>query len=147
MQSNIPVYFAGDLNANLLAMDYKTYNNNGREVQRLIDRDKIVLLGPDFRTFVHRNGKPDIVFSNRNAFLNYAIERGTLTSSDHFPVILKLSTKPIVKIVEKKRCLKRTHWDMFKGRMEIRLEQSFNLEELQERRNIDAEEIEMVRGY
>ena len=113
LQSNIPVYFAGDLNANLPAMDYNTYNNNGREVQRLIARDKIVLLGPDFRTFVHRNGKPDIVFSNRNAFLNYAIERRTLTSSDHFPVILKLSTKPIVKIVEKKRCLKRTNWDIF----------------------------------
>ena len=31
---------------------------------------------------------------------------------------------------------------MFKGRLEIRLEQSFDLEELQERRDIDAEEIE-----
>ena len=122
LQSNIPVYFVGDLNANLPAMDYNVYNNNGREVQRLIDRFKIVLLGPDFRTLVHKNGKPDIIFSNRNAFFNYAIERGGLTSSDHFPVILKLSTKPIVKVVEKKRCLKRTNWDMFKGRMEIQLE-------------------------
>ena len=123
-------------------MDYNIYNNNGREVQKLIDWGKIVLLGPDFTTLVHRNGKPDIIFSNKNAFFNYAIERGGLASSDHFPVILKLSAKPIAKVVERKRCLKRTNWDMFKGRMEIRLERAFNLEELQERRDIDAEEIE-----
>ena len=74
LQRNTPVYFAGDLNAHLPAMGYNAYNHNGREIQRLIQQNKIIHLGSDFRTMVHTNGKPDIVFSNRTAFLNYAID-------------------------------------------------------------------------
>ena len=76
LQKNMPVYFVGDLNANLPAMGYGNYNNNGREIQRLIQQNKIIHMGPDFRTMVHRNGRQDIVFSNRNGYLNYAVERG-----------------------------------------------------------------------
>ena len=97
LQRNIPVYFASDLNARLPAIGYRDTNNNGREIKRLMRQNKITYMGPDFRTLVHQNGKPDIIFSNRIAFLNFAIERGSLTTSDHFPVILRLSTKAIVK--------------------------------------------------
>ena len=97
LQRNIPVYFAGDINAHIPAIGYAQCNNNGRTIKNLIERDKIELMGPDFRTFIHRNGKPDLIFSNKLAFLNFAIIRGNLTSSDHLPVILKLSTKPIAK--------------------------------------------------
>ena len=62
LQKNVPVYFVGDINANIPALGYATYNNNGRIVKRLIEQDKIKLMGPDFRTFIHRNGRPDIVF-------------------------------------------------------------------------------------
>ena len=67
-----------------------------------MEQDKITILGPDFRTFIPRNGKPDMVFSNKNAFFNYVIIPGKLTSSDHLPVIIKLSTKPIVKTGQEK---------------------------------------------
>ena len=93
LQKNIPVYFAGDINALIPALGYAPYNNNGRTIKRLVEQDKIEILGPDFRTFIPRNGKPDMVFSNKNAFLNYAINQGKLTSSDHLPIIIKLSTK------------------------------------------------------
>ena len=68
LQKKIPVYFAGDVNANIPALGYATYNNNGKIIKRLIEQDKIKPMGPDFRTFIHRNGKPDIVFSNKIAF-------------------------------------------------------------------------------
>ena len=42
-------------------------------------------MGPDFRTFIPRDGKPDLVFSNNVAFLNY----GNLTASDHLAVVIK----------------------------------------------------------
>ena len=90
MQKNIPVYFVGDLNAHLPAMGYRNYNTNRREIKRLLQQNKIIHMGQDFRTMVHMNGRPDIVFSNQNAFLNYTVERGSLTTLDQFPVILKL---------------------------------------------------------
>ena len=122
LQKNMPVYFVGDLNANLSAMGHGNYNNNGREIQRFIQQNKIIQMGPDFRTLVHRNGRPDIVFSNRSAYLNYAVERGGLTSSEHFPAILKLSTKLIVKRVEAIGSSKRTNWELFKEKSETQLE-------------------------
>ena len=61
LQKNIPVYFI-DLNAHLPAMGYVNYNNNGREIKRLMEQNKIIHMGPDFRTFVHKNGRPDIDF-------------------------------------------------------------------------------------
>ena len=69
LQKNMLVYFVGDLNAILPAMGYGNYNNNGREIRRLSQQNKIIHMGPDFRTMVHRNGRQDI-FSNRNAYLN-----------------------------------------------------------------------------
>ena len=62
LQRNIPVYFAGDINANIPALGCARYNNNGRIIKNFIERDKIKLMGPDFRTFIHRKRKPDLVF-------------------------------------------------------------------------------------
>ena len=147
LQKNIPVYFAGDLSAHLSAMGYDAYNHNGREIQRLIQQNKIINLGPDFRTLVHKNGKPDIVFTNRTALLNYAVKRGNLTSSDHFPVMLRVSTRPIVKRTERTRCLCRTNWEDFKRKMETRMEHTFKLAEIETRTDIDAGKIEEYYGH
>ena len=118
----MPVYFVGDINANIPALGYTGYNNNGRIGKRLIEQDKIKLMGPDFRNFIHRNGRPDIVFSNKVAFLNYAILKGKLTSSDHLPVILKLSTKPIVKLGQEKHKFSEANWDLFKEKVETKID-------------------------
>ena len=48
LQKNIPVYFAGDLNAHLPAIGYRGTNNNGREIKRLMRQNKITYMGPDF---------------------------------------------------------------------------------------------------
>ena len=56
LQKQMPVYFAGDINANIPAMGYATYNHTGRIVRDMIIRDKIKLMGPEFRTLIQRNG-------------------------------------------------------------------------------------------
>ena len=68
LQKNLPVYFAGDVNAHILALDYNDYNNNGRIIKRLLEQNKIKLMGPDFRTFIPRDGKPDLVFKESSFF-------------------------------------------------------------------------------
>ena len=85
-----------------------------------------------------------LFFSNRNAYLNYAVERGGLTSSNHFPVILRLSTRPIVKNVEATRSLKRTNWELFKEKLETQIDQIFDMDEIRSRRDIDAEAVESM---
>ena len=140
LQKNMPVYFVGDINANVPALDNATYNNNGRAVKRHIEQDKIKLMGLDFRTLIHRNGRPDIVFSSKIAFLNYAILKGKLTSSDHLPVILEISTKPIVKSGQKKYKFSEANWELFKE-AETKIAVENNTSELLNRNNIDAQEI------
>ena len=142
LQRNIPVYFAGDINAHIPAIGYAQYNNNGRAIKNLIDRDKIKLMGPDFRTFIHRNGKPDLIFSNKLAFLNFAIIRGNLTSSDHLPVILKLSTKPIAKEGTERFKFVNVNWELFKEKIEEKIENENVNNNLTDRPDIDMTIIE-----
>ena len=142
LQKNIPVYFAGDINANIPALGYDTYDNNGRIIKRLIEMDKIKLMGPDFRTLIHMRGKPDLVFSNKLAFLNYAILQGKLTSSDHLQVIIKLSTKPIVKEGQNRYKYKTANWELFKEKIEEKTEAENINNNLLDRQDIDAATIE-----
>ena len=141
LQKNMPVYFVGDINNNIPALGYATYNSNGRAVKRLIEQDKIKLMGPDFRMLIHRNGRPNIVFSNI-FFLNYAIVKGKLTSSDHLPVILNISTKPIVKPGQEKYKFSEANWELFKEKVESKIAVENNTSDLLNRNNIDAQEIE-----
>ena len=57
-------------------------------------------------------------------------------------MILKLSTKPIVRRVERRRGIRKTNWDAFKGKMEERVNTAFNLAELENREDIDADKLE-----
>ena len=54
--------------------------------------------GPDFGTLASKRGKPDIILSNNHNMYNLAIQQGDLTTSDHLPIIVKISTKPIIKV-------------------------------------------------
>ena len=79
----------------------------------MIDRNIAKHLGPDFPTLIGRNGKPDIVLSNRYNFLNMAIEAGNITSSDHLSLIIKISTKPITKEKQTTLNYKKADWEKF----------------------------------
>ena len=66
-------------------------------MKNLIDTNYVKHLGPDFPTLVGREGRPDAVFANRRAAFNIVIQPGLLTSSDHIPLYIKISTKPMMK--------------------------------------------------
>ena len=48
LQKNLPVYFAGDINAHIPALGYNNYNDNGKIIKRLLEQNKIKLMWPDF---------------------------------------------------------------------------------------------------
>ena len=77
LRTNKPAYIAADLNSRL--------NNQATH------------MGPEFRTWIgpQGTGTPDIVLGNQNMRMNCSITQGPLASSDHIPVIIRLSTKAI----------------------------------------------------
>ena len=92
-------------------------NLKGRELVHLIHQNTVTHLGPDFDTFVSARGKgrPDIIIGNKNAHLNFAIQQGPLTTSDHIPIIFKLSTSPIMIPQRETYNYKRADWNMFQN--------------------------------
>ena len=73
-------------------MRHNYQNNKGKIINDLINRNIVRFLGPDFPTLVARNGKLDIINANREASLNITIKPGHITSSDHIPIQVTLST-------------------------------------------------------
>ena len=96
-QSNEAVYLLGDLNAHHPMFGYNNTDVKGREIKNLIDRNIISHLGPEFPTLIASETKPDVVLGNRHAFYNIVITEGELTTSDYLLIIVKLSTKAVVR--------------------------------------------------
>lgn len=119
LRQPLPAYLFGDLNASHQVMGHGHNNASGILIQGLITRDLATFLGPDFPTFFNARatGKPDILLSNRHHHLNYALQRGELTSSDHWPVILTLSTKPIIIEMARRHNTKQANWEGFKNEL------------------------------
>ena len=97
-QRNQAAYLFGDLNARHNALGYNSTNNTGQEIVNLMRNDICSFLGPDFNTLVirHIRGHSDILLGNRNAVFCYRMYEGIITTSDHIPVILELSTQPFL---------------------------------------------------
>ena len=93
-QKTQAVYVFRDLNARHQALGYTTVNNTGQEIVNLIRQDICSFQGPDFNTLVHQRikGHPDILLSHRQAILYHRLYEGQITTSDHIPVILEVST-------------------------------------------------------
>ena len=118
-QKTIPTYFIGDLNALHNLMGYlNSVNNKGRTIYNLVNNDGVKYLGPDFKTLVIQNGKPDIILANRWAFFNISIIQGKVTTSDHLPIHIELSTRPIIKEYKKNFNYKKAKWDDFQSKLE-----------------------------
>ena len=78
---------------------------------------RLNFLGPDFKTtFTHRgSGKPDLIFANRafNIF-HHHLAPGPLSGSDHIPVIMTISTNPILIPTTPRYNYTQADWDTFK---------------------------------
>ena len=117
MRKNIQVIMIADLNARERFNGYQLGNNSGKTIKNLIDRDIVHHLGPDFNTMVNRdtqNVKPDIILTNRRFIMNIKIKQGMITSSDHFPIVTKISTRPIIKEFKPVLVFRKANWSRFK---------------------------------
>ena len=115
-QKQMAVYLSGELNGRHRTFGYSTENETGKQIVNLLRRDVCKHLGPDFNTLINPGikGRPDIVLGNRYANLYMTMYEGNLTTSDHVPVIMEVSTKPIMTQITPRWNLKRTDWDNFK---------------------------------
>ena len=98
IRKNVPVYIIGDLNARHLSLGYNNNNANGNIINNLINQNLVSHLGPEYKTWITPmgTGTPDIVLGNQKIYHNIAIKQGPITTSDHIPMIIKISTKPIL---------------------------------------------------
>ena len=115
-----PVYLLGDVNAHHQAFGYNNINAVGVQLVASINRGEWSHLGPDFTTYYNHNGKgrPDIVLRNRNSFHNYYVEPGPPSSSDHLPVIIRISTNPIANRCTPRFDYNNADWESFKTELE-----------------------------
>ena len=100
---NLPVYLLADLNAH-----HRTFPYHGTEKKKgkvlhdwWIKNGKLIRQGPDFPTVTHPRSlgtAPDIVLTNSRIYHNHHIKRlSHSTISDHSPIGMTISTKPILK--------------------------------------------------
>ena len=109
-----------------------TYTNiKGREISNLTNRNIVNHLSPEFPTLVASKTKPYVVLGNRLAFYNIIITEGEITTSDHLPIIVKLSTRAIVKDFAEKNKFKNADWDKFKSIIDRQIESEINNEPLE----------------
>lgn len=124
---NNPTYIIGDFNARHRSLGHNNNNNVGNSLYNFMNYGKLINLGPNFKTFIgHGNmTTPDRVFSNNKACLNYYLKQGPLTTSDHIPMILTLSTSPIQIPTKERYLMHKANWESFKS--EVNKMQEFNL--------------------
>lgn len=70
----------------------------GKSLLQLINQGILLHLGPHFPDFINYGAatNPDKIFSNKHHYLNSISEPGNITTSDHIPIIFKLSSKPFI---------------------------------------------------
>ena len=117
-RSQIPVFFAGDVNARHATLYHPDTNPHGRQLMALMYRRNLHYIGPDFYTFFGPQGKgrPDLVFANRAALPYHThCTPADLVASDHRPIILTISANPIQLPDRPHYCYTQANWDNFKS--------------------------------
>lgn len=114
---NCPVYMLADLNANHPTLGYTHTNTKGRQLNTLLQNRLIQHIGPEFPTFYtqRRGTTPDIMLTNYRTYHNTNITPGPLTTSDHIPIILTISTTPILIPVNPRPNYKKANWEKFEA--------------------------------
>ena len=93
----LPTYFLSDVNAHHRSMSHTFNDNRGKIITQAVCNGHVLYLGPHFDTFIsggHR-GRPDTVLANNKTHHSYFLSPGPPTTSDHCPVIMKISARPI----------------------------------------------------
>ncbi len=116
LNNNIPTLILGDFNCSHTRLGSSTNNTVGKSIVNLIDQGNLIHLGPQFPTYISHNAatNPDKVFTNKHNYLNTLIEPGNITTSDHIPIILTLSTRPIYIKTKEFFQYNKANWEQFK---------------------------------
>ena len=118
-RNNIPIFFAGDLNANHTDLFHPRANAHGRQLIALFNAKRLHYIGPDFYTYFGPQGgkgRPDLVFGNRAALPYHTYcAPGPLVGSDHIPVEITISTSPIQHPVKQHFCYSTADWEAFQA--------------------------------
>jgi len=120
LRHNKPIYIMGDFNAHHTLFGYNDTNAVGRGLASYIQQGRLTHLGPHTPTYIahHAATTPDIVLANHIAHLHYHITTDDVTSSDHLPVIITLSTNPIMTPTQPRESFKHANWEGFKQALE-----------------------------
>ena len=138
LSNNIPTYILGDFNGRHTTFGNKDNNTVGKSLYKLINQGKLLHLGPYFPTFFSQKSStnPDKIFSNKHHHLNCISEQGDITTSDHLPVIFKLSTIPFIAEKPKIYNINKADWDLFHHKLDTKIKTSnldgSNVEQLEE---------------
>lgn len=115
LRRQTPVFLVGDLNARHPYLGYTTSNQVGRDIVDYLRRQTALHIGPFFPTYFdfRTASTPDIALTNRVNFLHYSFTPGPLTTSDHIPTILDISTSPLLIPSVRRYAYNRVNWDAF----------------------------------
>ncbi len=117
LNSNIPTLVLGDFNSSHTRLGNRTNNIVAKSIINLKEQGNLIHLGSQFPTYISHNTatNPDKVFSNKHNYLSTLIELGDITTSDHIPVILTVSTTPIYIKAKESFQYTKGNWEKFKG--------------------------------
>ena len=140
-RKNHPVYLLADLSIRHRFLGHHNNNERGNYFCPNISNGNFQHLGPDFNTLINRRGKPDTILANRHALLHHHISEGNQTTSDHIPIIMKISTSPIVIPIPTTYDLNKANWDLYKQKINESIQSNPN-PKLWDTNNLTANEID-----
>ena len=147
IHSNIPSYIIGDLNAIHHFIGHSRDNNVGRTLNHHIRNNLLTHLGPNFNTLTEKLNarticRPDIILTNKRAIFNHNITQGPIAPSDHIPLIIKLSTKPIISEIISSPNIKKTNWELFSTKVQNNITEQENDNKLDNQINITRDTLD-----
>ena len=110
------VYLFGDLNARHRRLFNSSGDNIvGNTLAQLHQMNLLQYLGPDFPMLIRNNcfTSPDIALANSRTFHNIYLTPGPVTSSDHIPVIITISSNLIQIPIRPRTQFANSNWHAF----------------------------------
>ena len=110
-----PTYVIADFNATHQMFGNASANRKGNAIIQLMNRGIVQHHGPPFKTwFGHVASTPDKVLTNNKVYHNMLIEKGSPCCNDHLPVLVTISTSPIVIPTRQRYNVAKTNWDYYR---------------------------------